>query len=460
MTATGTIPVILNEQRRFFASGATKPYAARREALERLAQALVTCEQDLQAALAEDLGKSEFEGYLTEIGYCRHELRYTIRKLKRWMKPRRVRTPLLAQAGSSVVHYVPLGVNLIVCPFNYPVHLTLAPLTAAIAAGNTAVVKTSEQTPACSEVLRRLIEETFDRRHVACVTGGVAETTALLNERFDHIFFTGSPRVGAIVMKAAAEHLTPVTLELGGKSPCIVHHDAKLRIAARRIAYGKFLNVGQTCVAPDYVLVHRQIKEQLIEFLKERVVAMYGPDASASPDYGRIVSEAHCRRIVSLIDESKVVLGGQHDVAKRFIAPTIMADVTLDDRVMGEEVFGPVLPILEYDDLDEVCRTVDRLPQHPLACYVFSESRAVRRQLMERIQFGGGCTNHCLQHLANPNLPFGGVGLSGMGSYHGFAGFERFSHRKSILQSSTRFDMSLPYPPYKGKLAKIRALMR
>lgn len=460
MTRTREIADIVRRQHRFFHSGATLPYDVRLERLQRLLAGLVKYEDQLHAALAQDLGKPQFEAYLTEVGFSRYDVRYTIKHLGKWMKPKRVRTPLLAQPARSRIHYCPLGVNLIVSPFNYPVHLAIVPLVAAIAAGNTAIIKTSELTPTCSEATRQLIEEVFDPQHVACVTGGVAETTALLEQRFDHIFFTGSPRVGSVVMKAAAEHLTPVTLELGGKSPCIVHHDAKMKVAVNRIAYTKFVNAGQTCVAPDYVMVHRSMERELIDRLKQRITEMYGSDPAASSDFARIVNAAHCSRIVSLIDPSKVVVGGQHDVEKRFIAPTVMSGVTVDDKIMSEEIFGPVLPILTYDELDEVYDVVANLPQHPLALYVFSESQTVQKELTGQIQFGGGCINHCMQHLVNPNLPFGGVGQSGIGSYHGFSGFKRFSHEKSILKATTRFDLPLVYPPYQGRLAKVRRIMK
>lgn len=460
MIETQPIADLVSRQRQFFRSGATLPYEFRLKRLQGLLDGLVKYEDRLHAALAQDLGKPQFEAYLTEVGFSRYDVRYTIKHLGKWMKPKRVRTPLLAQPARSYVHYHPLGVNLIASPFNYPIHLAIVPLAAAIAAGNTAIVKTSELTPTCSEVTKELIEEVFDPQHVACVIGGVAETRALLEQKFDHIFFTGSPRVGAIVMKAAAEHLTPVTLELGGKSPCIVHHDAKMKVAVNRIAYTKFVNAGQTCVAPDYVMVHRDVEREFIDRLKQRVTEMYGPDPATSSDFARIVSTQHCRRIVSLIDPGKVVLGGQHDVDKRFIAPTVMSGVMVDDAIMGEEIFGPVLPVMTYDELDEVCDTVGGLPQHPLAFYVFSESETVQQELIGKIQFGGGCINHCMQHLVNPNLPFGGVGQSGIGSYHGFSGFECFSHKKSILKATTRFDLPLIYPPYEGKLAKVRRIMK
>lgn len=460
MAGTQRIADIVRAQRQFFRSGATLPYGIRRQHLERLLDGLVKYEDRLHAALAQDLGKPQFEAYLTEVGFSRYDLRHTIKHLSKWMRPRRVRTSLLAQPARSYVHHHPLGVNLIICPFNYPVHLAIVPLTAAVAAGNTAIIKTSELTPACSEVIGQLIEDVFDPQHAACVTGGVAETTTLLEQKFDHVFFTGSPRVGATVMKAAAEHLTPVTLELGGKSPCIVHHDAKMNVAVNRIAYTKFVNAGQTCVAPDYVMIHRSVEKEFIDRLKQRVTEMYGQAPATSGDFARIVNAQHCRRIVSLIDPSKVVIGGQYDEEKRFIAPTVMSGVTLDDEIMGEEIFGPVLPVMTYDELDEIYDTLARLPQHPLAFYVFSESEAVQKELLGKIQFGGGCINHCMQHLVNPNLPFGGVGQSGIGSYHGFSGFECFSHKKSILKATTRFDLPLIYPPYEGKLAKVRRIMK
>ncbi len=376
------------------------------------------------------------------------------------MKHKRVKTPFYLQPASSSIHYEPLGVNLIIAPFNYPMGLTFAPLIAAMAAGNTAVLKTSEITPFCSNVIKELIEETFDPQYLAYVEGKVPETTLLLKQKFDHIFFTGSPRVGAIVMAAAAKHLTPVTLELGGKSPCIVHSNAKLDIAVKRIVYGKFINAGQTCVAPDYILVHGDVKEEFLKRIKQRIIDLYGKDASKSLDFGRMVTGNHFDRVMGLIDQKKVFHGGEANKNDRFIAPTIMIDVTLDDNVMKEEIFGPVLPVMAYTHVDDITKIISRLPQHPLACYIFSESKAFARHLIANIRFGGGCINHCIQHLVNPNLPFGGVGESGMGSYHGFNGFKTFSHKKSIFQAATWFDMSLLYPPYKKKTGIIRKIFK
>lgn len=451
---------IVDRQRAFFNTAVTHAYDFRFNQLMKLKSGIKKFESKLSTALKDDLGRPDFEIYATEIGFVLHDLSNTIKYFEKWMRPRRVRTPLLIQPASSHIHYTPLGVNLIISPFNYPISMTFAPLISAIAAGNTAVIKTAEITPTCSRVIQELIDEIFNPEYIAYIPGEVLETTLLLKQKFDHIFFTGSPRVGAIVMAAAAKHLTPVTLELGGKTPCIVHSDAKINIAVNRIVYGKFMNAGQTCIAPDYVMVHQRVKEEFLERIKKRVIDMYGDDASLSPDFGRIVNEQHHRRIVNLIDQNKILVGGQVNKSDRFIAPTIMRDVTLEDRVMSEEIFGPILPVMKYDNFDEISDVISKLPHHPLACYIFSESKAVQRELISRIQFGGGCINHCLQHVVNPNLPFGGVGESGMGSYHGFNGFECFSHKKSILKAASWFDLPLIYPPYQRKMSTIRRIMK
>ena len=451
---------IVSKQHMFFKSSVTHPYDFRINELQKLKMGIKKFESQFRTALKNDLGKSEFESYSTETGFVLHDLSKTIKYLKKWMKPKRIKTPLLCQPASSQIQFTPLGVNLIVSPFNYPISLTFAPLIAAIAAGNTVVVKTSELTPSCSMEIQKLIDEIFDPAYVAYIPGKIPETTLLLKQKFDHIFFTGSPRIGSIVMEAAAKHLTPVTLELGGKSPCIVHSDANMKIAVNRIVYGKFMNAGQTCVAPDYVMVHQSIKEEFLEKIKQRIVNVYGDDASLSPDFGRIVNEQHHSRIISLLVQNKVIVGGQFNKADRYIAPTVMKNVTLTDNIMAEEIFGPILPVMEYNNFDEIVDTIAKLPQHPLACYIYSESKTVQNELISRIQFGGGCVNHCMQHLVNPNLPFGGIGESGIGSYHGFSGFERFSHKKSILKAASWFDLSLIYAPYQGKIKTIRRLMK
>ncbi len=451
---------LVAKQHDYFKTGATKSYQSRIDNLHKLKAALIKYEADMHAALKQDLGKPEFESYLTETGFCLHDLSTTLKKLKGWMKPKWRMTSLLTQPGSSRVYYSPLGVNLIIAPYNYPVMLTFAPLIAAIAAGNTVVIKTSEMTPTCSAVIRKIISEAFDPEYIAYIEGEVNETTLLLQQKFEHIFFTGSPRVGSIVMSAAAKNLTPVTLELGGKSLCIVHSDAKLDIAVNRLVSSKFLNAAQTCVAPDYVLVHKSIKEAFLSKLKDRIIHVYGEDASTSPDFARIVSDNHFQRICALIDPQKVIVGGQSDAETRYIAPTVMRDVTLADNIMSDEVFGPVLPVLEYETLDDIYKIVDQLPHHPLACYLFSESSALQLEIMNNIQSGGACINNCIFHAANHHIPFGGVGESGMGAYHGFDGFECFSHKKGVLKTASWLDNPLTYAPYGNKINLLRKFMK
>ncbi|HJO94571.1 MAG TPA: aldehyde dehydrogenase [Victivallales bacterium] len=460
MTVEQKIREIVLKQHTFFNSSTTQLYGFRINELQKLKNGIIKYENQLDAALKVDLGKHKFESYLTEIGFVLYDLSNTIKHLKKWIKIKRVKTPLFMQPASSKIYYTPLGVNLIISPYNYPVGLTFAPLISSIAAGNTSILKVSELTPNVGIVIKLLIEETFDPEYIAYISGDVQETNILLKQKFDHIFFSGSPRIGSIVMEAAARHLTPVTLELGGKSPCIVHSDAKINIAVNRIVYGKFLNAGQTCVAPDYVMVHQSIQGKFLEKIKQRIINIYGEDPSLSPDFGRIVNERHYCRIMRLIDTDKVVVGGRSCQSDRYIAPTVMKNVTLEDNVMNEEIFGPVLPVIGYNSFDEILDTVSKLSQHPLACYIFSKSKTVQKELISKIQFGGGCINHCIQHLVNPNLPFGGVGKSGIGSYHGFNGFERFSHKKSILKATSLFDFSLIYPPYKEKIKTIRRMMK
>ncbi len=459
-TSEKDIIEIVAKQHEYFKTGTTRSCQSRIDNLHKLKAAVSKFEEDLNQALRQDLGKPVFEAYLSETGFTLHDLSTTIGKVKKWMRPKWVPTSLLTQPGSSRIHYSPLGVNLIIAPYNYPVNLTFSPLIAAIAAGNTAVLKTSEMTPACSAVIHQLIAETFPEEYIAHIEGEVKETTILLQQKFDHIFFTGSPRVGSIVMSAAAKNLTPVTLELGGKSPCIVHDDAKLDIAVKRIVNGKFLNAGQTCIAPDYVLVHKTIAEEFLTGLKNRIVTVYGEDPGQSPDFARIINTNHWQRIMAMIDAQKVVVGGQGNAEALYIAPTVLRDVTLDDKVMSEEIFGPVLPVLQYESLDEVYAIVDRLPHHPLACYLFSESQAVQQQVIDNIRSGGACINNCVFHVANHYLPFGGVGESGMGAYHGFHGFECFSHKKAVLKSATWVDVPLTYAPYGNKIKWLRKIMK
>lgn len=447
---------MVRQQRAFFVTNQPFSLSYRQQQLTLLKEAIVEHQDALTEALSLDLNKPEFESYMTEIGFVLNELKRTIKQLKHWVKPQKVSTPFFLQPASSYIHSTPLGVCLIISPFNYPAALTLSPLIAALAAGNCCMVKTSELTPNVSRVLKQLLGAIFSPDYVHCVDGDVEHVTALLAQKFDHIFFTGSSEVGKIVMQQAAKHLTPVTLELGGKSPCIVCADANIEIAVKRILYGKMLNTGQTCVAPDYVLVHDSIKDEFLKQLTQRINSLYGAEPIKSKDFGRIVNVKHTKRISQFIDPKKVIVGGQFDLEKRYIAPTVMANVELTDLIMQQEVFGPVLPILSFSELSDTLTIIHQLPSHSLAAYIFSEDKTVQDHLTSQIQAGGIAINHCIQHLANPNLPFGGVGGSGMGSYHGKFGFNCFSHQKSVLKAATWFDLSLMYPPYKGKLSKLK----
>ena len=460
MPLSNSFKQVVENQRTLFTANLPFSLSYRLQQLTSLKSAILTHESELTEALALDLGKSTFESYMTEIGFVLHELIATIKQLKQWMKPEKVKTPLLSQPASSAIHSQPLGVCLIISPFNYPASLALSPLIAALAAGNCCVLKTSELTPNVSRVLEKLISTTFSADYVSCINGGVEEVTALLAQKFDHIFFTGSTEVGKIVMQQAAKNLTPVTLELGGKSPCIVCADANVDIAVKRIVYGKMLNAGQTCVAPDYVLVDESIKRVFLAKLKQRIELVYGVDASQSKDFGRMVSVKHTQRVGQLIDADKVLVGGDVDIEKRYIAPTVVVDVALTDDIMQQEIFGPVLPIIGFTEFDEVISTIRALPSHPLAAYIFSDDKSIQDLLLAKIQAGGVAINHCVQHLVNPHLPFGGVGNSGIGSYHGKHGFDCFSHKKSVLKAATWFDLALIYPPYKNKLALLKKVLK
>lgn len=454
------IPALLNAQRTCFLSGATRELPFRRNMLERLKQAVLSREEELLAALKTDLGKPAFEAYETELGIVLHEISYLIRHLGQFARPRRVKTPVSCQPGKSVLYQEPYGVCLILAPWNYPVQLTLMPLAAALAAGNCAVVKPSELAPATSAAIAGLIAETFDPEIVCAVEGGREVNTRLLEESFDFLFFTGSVPVGKIVMRAAAEHLTPVVLELGGKSPCIIDQSANLALAAKRVAWGKFLNAGQTCVAPDYLLVHQKIYDAFLPLLFDQIRALWGTNALTNPDYAKIISRSHFDRLCSYLPNGTLLLGGQTDRAARKIAPTILGDIFPGAPVMEEEIFGPILPVVPYQSTEEAAQFVASRPS-PLALYLFAEDKKVITPLMHGLRFGGGCLNDTIMHLCSPYLPFGGVGPSGMGSYHGRKSFETFSHQKSVLSRSTLFDVNLRYPPYKDKkLSFLRKILK
>ena len=454
------ISAIVEAQRVYFRQGATLPVEARITVLKRLLRLVEQHEAEILAALQADLGKSMTEAVMCEIGMVKSALHHMLKHVRRYAHDKFVMTPLAQFPSLSMKKPAPYGVCLVMSPWNYPFLLSMEPLIEAIAAGNTVVLKPSAYAPKTSALLKLLLGRTVDARWVAVVTGGREENGALLAQHFDKIFFTGSKAVGKHVMRQAAEHLTPVTLELGGKSPCIVDYRANIEVAARRIVFGKFLNCGQTCVAPDYVLCDSRIKEPLVQAIKEEIVRQYGKDPLRNPDYGRIVNEKHFQRLGALMQSGTVVHGGEMAPECLQIAPTVLADVTVDDAVMQEEIFGPVLPILTYDDLELVIRKINAAP-HPLALYIFTENRYVARKVMTECQFGGGCVNDTVIHLASNRLPFGGVGESGMGSYHGYAGFCAFSHEKSIVHKSTRFDLPMRYQPYTvfyGRL--IRLFMR
>lgn len=438
---------ILQQQNHFFSSGKTIPAEFRLKQLESLKEAMIRHEADLAAALKEDLGKSHMESYMCEIGLTLSELTWMQKHLRSLMRSKRVSTPAAQFAAKSFRSPSPYGTVLIMSPWNYPVLLTLDPLIDAIAAGNTAVVKPSAYAPCTFDVMKTMIEECFPAHYVAVVDGGRAENQALLQQRFDMIFFTGGKTVGREVLRHAAEYLTPVTLELGGKSPCIVDSTAKIRLAAKRIVFGKYLNCGQTCVAPDYILCDKRIRDELITAILAEIEKQFGKEPLKNPNYGKIINEKHFERILGLINGEKLVYGGQSEPESLRIAPTVLNNITWDDAVMGEEIFGPLLPILTFDTLDEALDTVESHP-HPLALYFFSEDKAAQKKVLDTCRFGGGCINDTIIHLATSDMPFGGVGESGMGSYHGRVGFETFSHYRSIVDKKTWMDLPIRYQKY------------
>jgi aldehyde dehydrogenase (NAD+) len=441
-------------QRQFFDEGQTHSVSFRLDALRKLRDGIVSMEPDILRALKEDLGKSNTEAYLSEIGVALSELRYMLRHVKSFARPRRVLTSLAQFPGRCRILSVPYGTTLIISPWNYPFLLALQPAIDAIAAGNTVVMKPSEYAPATSEVLERLVSKTLPSELAVVIPGDHRESQILLEHPFDYLFYTGGPNIGQLVMEKAAVHLTPVTLELGGKSPCIVDASANLTLAARRIVFGKFLNCGQTCVAPDFLYVHESLRDALITAIGREIAAQYGASPLKNPNYGNIINQAHFERLSGLIDRKKVCIGGDTNPNTLQIAPTVMKDIRFGDAVMGEEIFGPILPILTYQTLEEATAELRARP-HPLALYLFSENKTTRRDLMNRLPFGGGCINDTILHLASSHMGFGGVGNSGMGSYHGKNGFDTFTHKKSILQQSSRFDLPMRYPPYTARKDKL-----
>jgi len=456
ISITQPIPEILKEQRAFFATGTTKPVEFRLEQLNRLKTAILSRQEAIVDAAKSDLGRPEYEGYF-EIGVLM-ELNYILKHLKSWVKPRRVGLPLSQQPGCAWVQSEPLGSVLVIGPWNYPFQLVISPLMGAIAAGNCAIVKPSELAPATSHIVAEIVNDTFDPEYVAVLEGGVETAQELLAQKFDHIFFTGGTRVGQIVMEAAAKHLTPVTLELGGKSPCIIDRDVKLEIAAKRIIWGKYVNAGQTCVAPDYLLVQEDIKPDLLEALQKTLQEFFGDDPAQSPDLARIVNDRQFDRLVQLLEGQEIVIGGQTNRDTRYIAPTILNNVSWDAPVMQDEIFGPILPVLTYREVEEAIAAINARPK-PLALYLFTRNEALQNQILNSTSSGGVCVNDVFLHVAIWQLPFGGVGNSGIGAYHGKTSFETFSHQKSVLKKPFWIDLNWRYAPYANKLESFKKII-
>lgn len=446
-------------QKTFFRSGQTRPKEFRVSMLEKLSTIIRTNESDICRALKLDLNKSETEAYVTEIGFLLEEIRFTLKHLDKWMKPERVKTAKTHIGSKAFKMPEPYGVTLIIAPWNYPFQLQLAPLIGAIAAGNTAILKPSELTPHTSNLLAKIVGEAFEPEYIKVLEGGVETTSQLLDQPFDYIFFTGSVPVGKIVMEAAAKRLIPITLELGGKSPCIVDETANLELAAKRIAFGKFINAGQTCIAPDYLYLHRNVRDQFLEEFKKVINDFYGENPLENEDYTRIVNERHFTRLKGYLSDGEILFGGQFDEKSLKITPTLIDVQDLTTGVMTDEIFGPIFPVIEYSDIQEAVDFIIDRPK-PLALYLFTTNEKIEKQVTETISFGGGCINDTLMHIATPFLPFGGVGESGMGTYHGESSFQAFSHYKSVLKQTNRFDFSFRYPNAKNGLKTIKKFMK
>ncbi|NJO43976.1 MAG: aldehyde dehydrogenase [Cyanobacteria bacterium CRU_2_1] len=448
---------LIHQQRQFFNTGETKEIHFQITQLKALRHAILDHEKMILDALKADLNKSEYEAYGTEIRVVNAEINHAIKHIRSWAKPKYVSTPLEQFPVRAKICPEPLGVVLILAPWNYPFQLTIAPLVGAIAAGNCVLLKPSELAPHTSHAIAELIQSTFDSAYITVIEGGVEVSQIILEEKFDHIFFTGGTAIGKRVMSAAAQHLTPVTLELGGKSPCIVDIDIDVDCTARRIVWGKFLNAGQSCVAPDYILVDRRIKSALIPAMQTAIQSFFGIDPAQSPDYARIISDRHFSRLVNLMQNGNVLIGGETKPDERYIAPTLLDQGSLDDPIMQEEIFGPILPLIEYESIEDTIALITARPK-PLALYLFTRNPQLQQRIQHATSSGSFCINETMMHLAIPDLPFGGIGESGIGSYHGKAGFDTFSHRKSVLSKPFWLDVFLRYPPYEGKLAIVRRL--
>ncbi len=440
---------VFESQKAYFESGETRSYSFRVKQLKALKATIKKYEEDIYDALRKDLGKPLFEAYTSEVGFVYQEIKHTLSHLKGWMKPEKVSTSIVHLPSSSKIIKEPLGNILIVSPWNYPFQLVFAPIVAAISTGNTAIIKPSEFTPNTSAMIEKIIKDTFDSKymHVVQGEGHVVIPPMMDNFRFDHVFFTGSVRVGKIIAEQAAKKLTPVTLELGGKSPAIVDKNVSVDVTAKRLIYGKLFNTGQTCVAPDYLLVHEKVKDKLVASIIKQIKTFYGENPQESESYGRIVDKRRFDVLVKYLEEGNIVFGGEHDREDHYIAPTLIDNVSMEDSIMQTEIFGPILPIITFSEIDEVLDIVKQNP-YPLALYLFTVDSGVEEKVINNIRFGGGCVNNSIVHLTNPNLPFGGVGYSGMGRYHGKNSFDALSHQKSIMKTKFFYDNELKYPPY------------
>ena len=452
---------MIDDQHNYFYTGATRTAGFRKEQLQILKKAIQQHEKEILEALHLDLRKSEFEAYATEIGFILDSIRFMTKHLEEWMEPEEVKTPIHSLPGKSFIVREPYGSALIIGPFNYPFQLVMEPLIGAIIGGNCAIIKPSESAVHTSAIIRKIIETAFPPYYIRVVEGEREETSILIHAPFDTIFFTGSVEVGKIVMKAAAERLTPVTLELGGKSPAIIDPTANLEVAAKRIVWGKLVNAGQTCVAPDYLLVHYSVKERFIDLLKQAIESFYGENPQNSPDFGRIINERQFNRLKEIIkvEGSHIVFGGNMDAEDLYIEPTLLDGVTWDSPSMEDEIFGPILPILTYDYLESAIRKIRQKPK-PLAAYMFSENDNAIQYFLDELPFGGGCINDAISHVGSTHLPFGGVGPSGMNAYHGKYSFEAFTHAKSVLKKSTKLSVNLAFPPYKNKVQLVKSIFR
>ncbi|MBZ2174040.1 aldehyde dehydrogenase [Schnuerera sp. xch1] len=452
---------ILEEHNNFFNTNQTKSIDFRLEQLSKLKENIIKYESKIIKALQEDLGKHPFESYTTEIGFTLNSISYTMKNLKKWAKPKKVKTPLTLFPSKSRIVHEPYGTALVIAPFNYPFQLVIEPLIGAIAAGNCVVLKTSEMVPNISNITVEMIENTFHKSYVRALHGGVETSTSLINSAFDYIFFTGSVSVGKIVMEAASKNLVPITLELGGKSPVIVDKNTNIKIAARRIIWGKTVNAGQTCVAPDYVIVHKDIKEKLIVEMKKSLIAFYGTDIEKNKDFGRIVNIKQFNHLKNILekDKNQIIYGGKTNADTLFVEPTLI-EANWDSASMRDELFGPLLPILTYGNLDQVIKSIKKLPM-PLALYIFTSEKEIEEKILSQIPSGGVSINNTIMHLANPELPFGGVGTSGIGAYHGYYSFATFSHKKSLLKTTTKINIPMLFPPFtKKKLKLIRRFLK